>query len=110
MAGARTIYLLRGRPASTVRYGLSILLATSSGRPVMNCPSCGAVLTRTHRRGVEIDTCPDCRGVWLDRGELDKILSLEAVPAAAPPRPAGPPGQVTSRQRGRRSTWRELFD
>jgi hypothetical protein len=67
-------------------------------------------LARIDRQGVEIDTCPDCRGVWLDRGELDKILRLEALPAAVSPRPAGKPDEVAPRRRGRRSTWRELFD
>jgi uncharacterized protein len=76
----------------------------------MNCPSCGAAMVRTYRRDVEIDTCSDCRGVWLDRGELDKILRLEPLPTVAPPRPPGKPGHVASRPRGRRSTWRELFD
>lgn len=76
----------------------------------MICPSCGASLVRSHRQGVEIDTCPDCRGVWLDRGELDKILRLESPPATAPPGPASQPGRAAPRQRGRRSTWRELFD
>ena len=40
----------------------------------MNCPVDGAVLEMSERQGVEIDYCPKCRGVWLDRGELDKIL------------------------------------
>jgi len=40
----------------------------------MRCPIDGAPLTVTERSGVEIDYCPQCRGVWLDRGELDKIL------------------------------------
>lgn len=40
----------------------------------MNCPSCNTKLHMTERKGIEIDYCPDCRGVWLDRGELDKIL------------------------------------
>jgi Zn-finger nucleic acid-binding protein len=40
----------------------------------MNCPSCSTVLNITERRGIEIDFCPKCRGVWLDRGELDKLL------------------------------------
>lgn len=41
----------------------------------MNCPSCGEVkLSMTERQGIEIDYCPQCRGVWLDRGELDKII------------------------------------
>lgn len=40
----------------------------------MNCPVDNTVLTISDRQGVEIDFCPQCRGVWLDRGELDKIL------------------------------------
>lgn len=40
----------------------------------MNCPNCATLLTITHREGIEIDFCPQCRGVWLDRGELDKII------------------------------------
>ena len=40
----------------------------------MNCPVDGAVLEMSERQGIEIDYCPSCRGVWLDRGELDKIL------------------------------------
>lgn len=40
----------------------------------MNCPSCGVRLLVSDRNGIEIDYCPDCRGVWLDRGELDKII------------------------------------
>ena len=40
----------------------------------MNCPVCSVALTMTERQGVEIDYCPKCRGVWLDRGELDKII------------------------------------
>lgn len=40
----------------------------------MDCPVDGTKLVMSERQGVEIDYCPDCRGVWLDRGELDKIL------------------------------------
>jgi Zn-finger nucleic acid-binding protein len=40
----------------------------------MPCPVCRVDLVMTDRQGVEIDYCPKCRGVWLDRGELDKIL------------------------------------
>ena len=40
----------------------------------MNCPVDGTVLVMSERQGVEIDYCPQCRGVWLDRGELDKIV------------------------------------
>jgi uncharacterized protein len=48
----------------------------------MDCPNCeGVSLTMSERQGIEIDYCPRCRGVWLDRGELDKIIdrSLEAT-------------------------------
>ncbi len=40
----------------------------------MNCPMCNVELKMAERQGVEIDYCPQCRGVWLDRGELDKII------------------------------------
>lgn len=40
----------------------------------MNCPNDNETLQMTSREGIEIDYCPKCRGVWLDRGELDKIL------------------------------------
>ena len=40
----------------------------------MQCPNDGATLLMTDRLGVEIDYCPTCRGVWLDKGELDKML------------------------------------
>ena len=41
----------------------------------MKCPTCPDVtLTMTERQGIEIDYCPTCRGVWLDRGELDKLI------------------------------------
>src|SRR5690242_21635439 len=45
----------------------------------MNCPSCAAPLTMSERQGIEIDYCPTCRGIWLDRGELDKIIERAAV-------------------------------
>jgi Zn-finger nucleic acid-binding protein len=45
----------------------------------MKCPNCKEVnLVMSERQGVEIDYCPDCRGVWLDRGELDKIIEKSA--------------------------------
>lgn len=40
----------------------------------MKCPTDGTTLVMTERTGIEIDYCPTCRGVWLDRGELDKII------------------------------------
>lgn len=53
----------------------------------MDCPVCKNVsLVMSERQGIEIDYCPNCRGVWLDRGELDKIIERSAagVPAMAP--------------------------
>lgn len=53
----------------------------------MNCPVCNVPLNMTERQGVEIDYCPKCRGVWLDRGELDKIIERAASEAGPPPAP-----------------------
>ncbi|MDN5872138.1 MAG: zf-TFIIB domain-containing protein [Nitrococcus sp.] len=63
----------------------------------MQCPKCHETLSMAERQGVEIDYCPKCRGVWLDRGELDKIIERDAAleaAAGAPSshgRPATPP-------------------
>ena len=43
------------------------------------CPSCSGSLTEIERSGVLIDACRDCRGIWLDRGELDKLIAAERV-------------------------------
>ncbi|MDP1899033.1 MAG: zf-TFIIB domain-containing protein [Rubrivivax sp.] len=51
----------------------------------MKCPTCpDTALVLSDRQGIEIDYCPQCRGVWLDRGELDKLIerSVAAAPAA----------------------------
>jgi hypothetical protein len=66
----------------------------------MKCPVCSdATLVMSERQGIEIDYCPSCRGVWLDRGELDKIIERsaaadEAAAAAAPPAPPQPAPQA----------------
>ena len=62
----------------------------------MKCPIDDSPLSVSSREGVEIDFCPQCRGVWLDRGELDKIIdraatSLGGAPPAPDPRYAAPP-------------------
>ena len=44
----------------------------------MNCPRCSEELVQKHRSGVEVDYCPRCKGLWLDRGELEKIAQAEA--------------------------------
>ncbi len=82
----------------------------------MRCPKCETELKLSDRQAVEIDYCPSCRGVWLDRGELDKIIERASVPAgrnggsddddddARPLRGRDP------RPRGRRSWLGEIFD
>ena len=64
----------------------------------MACPIDGTALVMSTRQNIEIDYCPTCRGVWLDRGELDKIIERslsESAPAqAAPPPPPAQPGYV----------------
>jgi Zn-finger nucleic acid-binding protein len=65
----------------------------------MRCPHCpDSTLLMTDRQGIEIDYCPTCRGVWLDRGELDKLIERAATqtapaPSAASPQQAYPPQQ-----------------
>jgi len=84
----------------------------------MKCPACEVVLVMADRAGVEIDYCPQCRGVWLDRGELDKIIAAsDRQPVSSADEAA-----VGSRFRKhddhddhgrdprRKSMWRELFD
>jgi Zn-finger nucleic acid-binding protein len=58
----------------------------------MKCPVClQPDLVMSDRQGIEIDYCPQCRGVWLDRGELDKIIERSAAaPPAAPQQPYTP--------------------
>lgn len=99
-------------------------MTTAAGMP---CPICKVALVMSDRQGVEIDYCPQCRGVWLDRGELDKIIERSAediAPAASPP-PAATyqpePPRYSQHQRGydqphghyqkrRKSFLQELFD
>lgn len=69
---------------------------------MMQCPIDGAQLVMTERAGVEIDYCPQCRGVWLDRGELDKIIERSAAPEApAVPRPVAPRQEYREERRDR---------
>jgi Zn-finger nucleic acid-binding protein len=101
----------------------------------MFCPVCKSVdLAMTDRQGIEIDYCPTCRGVWLDRGELDKLIERSVQLVSGAP---AVPGHVQEQTRGhdnrqgfkdsdfgrkeyghgqqgqhgqRRSFWRDLFD
>ncbi len=79
----------------------------------MKCPIDGTALVMTDRAGVEIDYCPQCRGVWLDRGELDKIIERSAAQTAPPSRPE--PQKYDDDDRGYRKKKRggfldDLFD
>ena len=86
----------------------------------MKCPACNETdLVMSERQGVEIDYCPTCRGVWLDRGELDKIIERNAAPtphAADPgghweqPRGGYDRGYGHKQHRRRKSFLEELFD
>lgn len=83
----------------------------------MKCPVCKDVtLAVNDRQGIEIDHCPDCRGVWLDRGELDKLIE-RAAPATAPQNRAQPHfedsdhGRDAASQRRPQKSWlRDIFD
>jgi uncharacterized protein len=61
----------------------------SSNSGPMACPVDGSALVMSERAGIEIDYCPQCRGVWLDRGELDKIIERNAATAPAAAAPMG---------------------
>lgn len=50
----------------------------------MKCPNCNETLLMSERHQVEIDYCPSCRGIWLDRGELDKLMDYAASQNQAP--------------------------
>jgi Zn-finger nucleic acid-binding protein len=90
----------------------------------MPCPVCSVPLVMSERQGVEIDYCPQCRGVWLDRGELDKIIERSARDTAPPPAEVrqAPPQQsygdrgrdwhqpVHGHKKRRKSFLEELFD
>lgn len=96
----------------------------------MKCPSCREPdLVMSSRQNIEIDYCPQCRGVWLDRGELDKLIERSiqetgTAQAAPPPQPPqGRPYRDDDRDRhyrdhdrdhGRgyrkKSFWHEIFD
>lgn len=86
----------------------------------MKCPIDDSPLSVSSREGVEIDFCPQCRGVWLDRGELDKIIDRAAVATPAPASRPEPRRESRDdddeyrggdpRKRKRRSFLDDLFD
>ena len=81
----------------------------------MKCPICVYPdLAMTTREGIEIDYCPQCRGVWLDRGELDKIIERSATvaPQQGYPEESRPRQHYDSEYRRHKpkNVWKELFD
>jgi len=76
----------------------------------MKCPIDGSDLVMTDRSGVEIDYCPACRGIWLDRGELDKIIERSAPPAAPDARASHDGAHAGSRRKTRGGFLEDLFD
>jgi len=90
----------------------------------MRCPNCGSRLVEVERSDVLIDACPQCRGIWLDRGELDKILAKDRALASADPdedffrevegrrtrEPAGERHEEGRPKRRRRSFLEDLLD
>ena len=64
----------------------------------MNCPLCiDQTLDITHRAGIEVDICPQCRGIWLDRGELDRLVSTHRPASPVPSTPSGRPQPAATR-------------
>jgi uncharacterized protein len=96
------------------------VFSTVQGVGSMKCPVCEANLQMTERSGVEIDYCPACRGVWLDRGELDKIIERSSHDSGGRrlsedrelhfDSDESSSSQRTSQPKKRESFWSELFD
>lgn len=69
--------------------------------PLLLCPNDNSSMQTVDRAGVQFDMCPTCRGVWLDRGELEKLMEAgaqSAAPPAAAPRPAAAPPPQAAQQ------------
>lgn len=73
----------------------------------MRCPVDNETLVMADRNGVEIDYCPKCRGVWLDRGELDKIIERGAAPPEPPRAAQRDAAPVYQPEPGRAAAYRE---
>ena len=80
-------------------------MRTETQVAAMQCPVCQVSLAMSDRQGIEIDYCPQCRGVWLDRGELDKIIERSAPQAAEPAAPSGRQPSAPLHQGGGQSPW-----
>ena len=82
----------------------------SNANGPMACPVDGATLVMSERSGIEIDYCPTCRGVWLDRGELDKIIERNAEASAPQAQPAPAPAQQQHQQQQQQAPWGQQRD
>lgn len=76
----------------------------------MLCPIDGSELVMTDRQGVEIDYCPKCRGVWLDRGELDKIIEKSAPVSPVRPPQSDRGTELSSRYESRSDDRGDQYD
>lgn len=76
----------------------------------MKCPQDGSTLVMSERSGVEIDYCPDCRGIWLDRGELDKILDRSEREGALPQQRASRYEQGPTQHKRKKNWLSEVFE
>lgn len=84
--------------------------------PLLLCPNDNSSMQTVDRAGVQFDMCPTCRGVWLDRGELEKLMAsggqdapppAQAAPYRAPPPQAPPPQYGGYGERGERGEYGE---
>lgn len=81
--------------------------------PLLMCPNDNAAMQTLERGGVQFDMCPSCRGVWLDRGELEKLMASAteegrvSAPQAAPPQPSYPPQQPAPQPWGAQPAYRD---
>jgi len=92
-----------GRITSQREGGPTPFPPCSEGRlmPLLLCPNDNSSMQTVDRAGVQFDMCPTCRGVWLDRGELEKLMEAgaqSAAPPAAAPRPAAAPPPQAAQQ------------
>lgn len=78
----------------------------------MKCPRCDSGLDERVRDGVTIDACGSCRGIWLDRGELEKLIARSIEPTAhhAVRREEHEPPSSDSPHRKRKRSWLDIFD
>jgi Zn-finger nucleic acid-binding protein len=76
----------------------------------MNCPVCETQMKEIEKYGVEIDICPQCKGVWLDRGEIDKIATVEGNYHNPEVEHYGKKDQIKGKKKKKESFLGELFD